>query len=342
MKILKIIYYNFLVFLALIILIEVFFGYWFKDENFGIYMRKERKINWQTSSNFNGKEYNFSYKRNYWGFRGEEFDPKNVHVIFEGGSTGNQRFTPQNLTIVGSINEKFRLSNVNINIYNASTDGKSVNGYINDFNFWFSKIPNFNPKYVIFYIGINERNISDPFLDYKTSQKKIDQMKDYIKNNSIFVDKLKFFKNKYLPRNTSAYDFNISSLYDNFRYVDYKKAVILHKDLDNEDLEFLNKFQNKLIKLKSIIEINSIQPIFITQLKYNGLEDKRLFLVNNQLKKFSKNNKYFLIPLDEILKMEKNDFYDEIHTTPQGSERIVNTIFPLLANFFENEKKSSQ
>ena len=173
MKILKIIYYNFLVFLALIILIEVFFGYWFKEENFGIYMRKERKINWQTSSNFNGKEYNFFYKRNYWGFRGEEFNPKNVQVIFEGGSTGNQRFTPQKLTIVGSINEKFRLSNSNIIIYNASTDGKSVNGYINDFNFWFSKIPNLNPRYVIFYIGINERNISDPFLDYKISQKKL-------------------------------------------------------------------------------------------------------------------------------------------------------------------------
>ena len=342
MKILKIIYYNFLVFLALIILIEVFFGYWFKDENFGIYMRKERKINWKTSSNFNGKEYIFSYKRNYWGFRGEDFDPKNVQVIFEGGSTGNQRFTPQKLTIVGSINEKFRLSNININIYNASTDGKSVNGYINDFNFWFSKIPNFNPSYVIFYIGINEREIVDPFLDYKISQRKIDQVKDYVKNNSILVDRFKFIKNRYFPRNTSAYDFNISSLYDNFEYVDYKKAVILHKDLDNEDLEFLNKFQNKLIKLKSIIEINSIQPIFITQLKYNGLEDKRLFLVNNQLKKFSKNNKYFLIPLDEILKMEKNDFYDEIHTTPQGSERIANTIFPLLANFFENKKKSSQ
>ena len=342
MKILKIIYYNFLVFLALIILIEVFFGYWFKDENFGIYMRKERKINWQTSSNFNGKEYNFFYKRNYWGFRGEEFNPKNVQVIFEGGSTGNQRFTPQKLTIVGSINKKFRLSNSNINIYNASTDGKSVNGYINDFNFWFSKIPNFRPRYVIFYIGINERNITDPFLDYKISLKKIDQVKDYIKNNSIFFDKLKFFKNKYFPRNTSAYDFNKSSLYNNFEYIDYKKAVILHKDLDNEDLEFLNKFQNKLTKLKSIIEINNIQPIFITQLKYNGLEDKRLFLVNNQLKKFSKINEYFLIPLDEILKMEKNDFYDETHTTPQGSERIASTIFPLLANFFENKKKNSQ
>tara|TARA_B100000242_G_scaffold273289_1_gene226824 strand:+ start:5 stop:922 length:918 start_codon:yes stop_codon:yes gene_type:complete len=300
-------------------------------------MRKERKINWQTSSNFNGKVYNFSYKRNYWGFRGEEFDPKNVQVIFEGGSTGNQRFTPQKLTIVGLINEKFRLSNANINIYNASTDGKSLNGYINDFNFWFSKIPNFNPKYVIFYIGINDREIVDPFLDYKISQTKIDQIKDYIKNNSIFVDKFKFFKNKYFPRNTSAYDFNISNLYDNFEYIDYNQAVILHKDLDNNDFEFLNKFKKKLNKLKSIIEINNFQPIFITQLKYDGLKDKKLFLVNNQLKKFSKNNKYLLIPLDEIVIMKKNDFYDETHTTPQGSERIANTIFPFLSNFFENK-----
>ncbi len=337
MNFIRIIYYNFLVSLVLIILIEIFFGYWFKDENFGIYMRKERKINWQTSSNFNGKVYNFSYKRNYWGFRGEEFDPKNVQVIFEGGSTGNQRFTPQKLTIVGLINEKFRLSNANINIYNASTDGKSLNGYINDFNFWFSKIPNFNPKYVIFYIGINDREIVDPFLDYKISQTKIDQIKDYIKNNSIFVDKFKFFKNKYFPRNTSAYDFNISNLYDNFEYIDYNQAVILHKDLDNNDFEFLNKFKKKLNKLKSIIEINNFQPIFITQLKYDGLKDKKLFLVNNQLKKFSKNNKYLLIPLDEIVIMKKNDFYDETHTTPQGSERIANTIFPFLSNFFENK-----
>ena len=28
----------------------------------------------------------FFYKRNFWGFRGEEFDPKDVKIIFEGGS----------------------------------------------------------------------------------------------------------------------------------------------------------------------------------------------------------------------------------------------------------------
>ena len=335
MNYLKIIFYNFLVFFVAITLIEIFFGYWFKDENFGIYMRKERKINWQTNSTFNEEKYDFFYKRNYWGFRGEEFDPKDVKVIFEGGSTGNQRFTPEELTIVGLINQKLKLLNFDMSIFNASTDGKSVNGYINDFNYWFSKIPNFKPEYVIFYIGLNDRNIVDPFLDYKISEDKIDQIKDFIKNNSIFIDKFKFFKNKYFPRNTSAYDFNNATLYKDFQYVDYQKAIILHKDLNKKDLEFKDMFKDKLIKLKSIIEKKDFEPIFITQLKFDGLRDKKLFLVNNELKKYAEANNYFLIPLDEILNMQINDFYDEVHTTPQGSQRIADAISPLLLNFFE-------
>ena len=338
MNFLKTIFYNFLVFLVSIILIEIFFGYWFKDENFGIYMRKERKINWQTSSNFNKEKYDFLYKRNYWGFRGEEFDPKDVKVIFEGGSTGNQRFTPEEFTIVGLINQKLKLLNLDISIFNASTDGKSVNGYINDFYYWFSKIPNFKPEYVIFYIGVNDRDIADPFLDYKISEDRIDQIKDFIKNNSIFVDKFKFFKNRYFPRNTSAYDFNNAKLYKDFEYVDYQKATILHKNLDKKDLEFIDMFRNKLDKLKLIIEKNDFKPIFITQLKFDGLKDKKLFLVNNELKKYSERNNYFIIPLDEILNMQINDFYDTVHTTPQGSQRIADAIFPLLFNFFEKNR----
>ena len=338
MNFLKTIFYNFLVFFVAIILIEIFFGYWFKDENFGIYMRKERKINWQTTSSFNKEKYDFFYKRNYWGFRGEEFDPKDVKVIFEGGSTGNQRFTPEEFTIVGLINQKLKLLNLDISIFNASTDGKSVNGYINDFYYWFSKIPNFKPEYVIFYIGVNDRDIADPFLDYKISEDKIDQIKDFIKNNSIFVDKFKFFKNRYFPRNTSAYDFNNAELYKDFEYVDYQKATILHKNLDKKDLEFIDIFRNKLDKLKLIIEKNNFKPIFITQLKFDGLKDKKLFLVNNELKKYSETNNYFLIPLDEILNMQINDFYDTVHTTPQGSKRIADAIFPLLFNFFEKNR----
>ena len=339
MKIFKVIIINFLIFFFILIILEGIFGYWFKGENFGIYMRKERNINWQTTSSFNGKDYNFFYKRNFWGFRGEEFDPKDVKVIFEGGSTGNQRFTPENSTIVGLLNKKFDDLNHNLKIYNASTDGKSVNGYINDFKFWFPKIPNFNPEYAIFFIGVNDRfdNFDGRFyLDNKISEKKIDQIKDYIKNNSFLVDKFKLIKNKHFPKNTFSYDLTNNDLYKNFEYIDYKTAIALHKDINETNLILIKNFRKKLNSLKSEIEFLDIKPIFINQLMFDGLKDKKLFLINNELKKFTLDNSYFIINLDEILLMKKNDYYDSAHTTPQGSKRIAEKIFPLLLKFFED------
>ena len=327
MKLLKITFYNLFIFIFLIILIEIFFGYWFKDENFGIYMRKERKINWLTESTFFGNNYKFFYKRNYWGFRGEEFDPKNVKIIFEGGSTGNQRYTPEDLTIVGLINKRFENENINLKIFNASTDGKSLNGYINDFEFWFPKIPNLKPEYVIFYLGINDRFINDRYyLDHKISEMKIDRLKDYIKNNSFVVDKYKIIKNNYFPKNTLSYDFNDNSIYKDFKYIDFISAQKIHKNKNDDDLALITKFQYKLDKLNSIIKKNNIKPIFITQVKFDGLKDKKLYLINNELKNFSKVNDYFFIPIDELILMEINDFYDHVHTTPKGSSKIADII----------------
>lgn len=301
-------------------------------------MRKERKINWQTNSSFYGENYNFFYKRNFWGFRGNEFDPKDVKIIFQGGSTGNQRFTPENLTIVGFLNERLKKEKINMKIYNASTDGKSVNGYINDFKYWFTKIPNFNPEFVIFYIGINDRfdnNVDREFLDNKVSEKKIDQIKDYIKNNSFFADKFKKIKNKYFPKNTFAYDLGNNSLYNDFNFVDFEAALEIHKKLDNEDLILIKNFRSKLNKLKLIINKNNLKPIFISQVMYDGLKDKKLFLVNNELKKFANDNNFFLIRLDKILQMTENDFFDKAHTTPQGSKRIAEKIFPNLVKYLK-------
>ena len=345
MRFFKVIIYNFFIFFFFIILLEAIFGYWFKKENFGIYMRKERKINWQTTSSFYGQNYNFFYKRNFWGFRGDEFDPKDVKVIFEGGSTGNQRFTPENLTIVGLLNDGFKNLNHDIKIYNASTDGKSVNGYINDFNFWFPKIPNFNPKYVIFYIGINDRfdnYDSAYFMDNKVSEQRLDQIKDYIKNNSFFVDKFKSIKNKYLPKNTFAYNLSNNSIYENFEYINLKTAFKIHDNIEDKNLILIKNFRSKLDKLNSVIKKLEIKPILINQLMYDGLKDKKLFLVNNELKNFAIENDYYLIALDEIITMEQRDYFDTAHTTPQGSKRIADKIFPLLIKFFEENNEISK
>ena len=51
----------------------------------------------------------------------------------------------------------------NIDVVNAGIDGQSTHGHIWNFKFWFNKIPSLKTKYIIFYIGINEKPIPNKY-----------------------------------------------------------------------------------------------------------------------------------------------------------------------------------
>ena len=105
----KIFFINLCIFLLLIIFIEAIFGYWFKEDNFGIHMRKHRNQSENYEIKLNKQKYKFKYKRNFYGFRGEEVeDLSEIKYVFLGGSTGTERLLPEELTIVGKINSVAR------------------------------------------------------------------------------------------------------------------------------------------------------------------------------------------------------------------------------------------
>ena len=334
MKKTKILFYNLIILITFLVIIESIFGYWFSENNFGIYMRKERKLNIERemiTKNFQIKHF---YKRNFYGFRGEEFNPTDVKIIFNGGSTGNEEYTPEKLTIVGNLNKYFENDNIKIKIYNASTNGKSTAGFINDFLYWFPKIPNLQATHIIFYLGINDvyRDQTLDHYDYKVSISKIDKLKDYIKNNSLIVDRYKKIKNKYFPsKDTIPYGLYNENLYDNFSYHSY--LSIKNNTLESSKEKFVMQYINRLNNLNLILQETNIVPIFITQIEFDGLRNNKLFLINKETKKFAKKNNYLFIPLDEIAIMEEGDFYDPIHTTPQGSKKIAKLLYPYLKKF---------
>ena len=68
-----------------------------------------------------------------------------------------------------------------------------------------------------------------------------------------------------------------------------------------------------------------------------GLIIKDFFLVNEKLKEFSIKNNIPIIKLDEIIKMELNDFYDSVHTTPEGSSKIADKIYIHLRKILANQ-----
>ena len=327
---------NILVLLFIIIILESIFGYWFKKNNFGYHMRSERNkiINFSVNHHDN-KRINFTHRRNFYGFIGENFEPKNVKIIFQGGSTGAEIWKPQKNSIVEILNKLLAQDNIDKKIFNSSVNGKSIRGYTYDFNHWFNKIPNFLPEQVIFYVGINDRFFLNDelhrFYDQQHSLELIKQIRDYIKNNSYLLELIKKIENKYYPKNVIAYNKNKKTLYDNFEYINYKDALKIYSSIDDEDLNYLKILNDRLLTLNKIIIKKNLKPIFITQIKYNGISEKRLFLVNEKIKKFAKINNYQIIPLDELLEeMHIGDFFDEYHTTISGSKKIAYEIYKHL------------
>ena len=338
-KIIKILFINCIIFFSLIFIFEIFFGYWFKKDNFGFIMRFERQKQNYYETIHDEKKYRFYYKRNFYGFRGEEADPKNIKIVFLGGSTGNQRVTPENLTIVGLLNTKFNKDDYNFKIYNGSSDGKSTKGYANDFKYWFPKIPNFNPKIVIFYTGINDSDLShDEKFDNPWRESAFEKFTDYIKNNSKIVELIKKVKFKYFIKLKKEYGLATVgvNLYKNFNYINYDQAKKLYYNkIPNELL--LSQFEKKLEALDFYIIKYQIIPVFITQIGYDGLSNYNLHLINEKLKEFCKKKNYNIIKLDEkIISLERKTFFDPVHTLIKGNKIIANKIYLDLLNIFKN------
>ena len=300
-------------------------------------MRSERQKNQAYEVIHNGNKYKYNYKRNYYGFRGEEFLPSKIQIVFEGGSTGNQKFTPEELTIVGLLNSKIKKINKSLFLANASTDGKSTRGYINDLIYWFPKLKNFNPEYIIFYTGINDSYLSLPNeYDLPWKDDSVSKLKDYIKNNSKIIEIFKQLKFKYF-NNQVRIEYGVTkmsdNLYKNYNYINYQSALEIHNNFSNNELKF--EFIKRLQILKKQINKYNFKPIFITQIKFDGLSDPNLFLINQTLKDFCKKNNFVIIKLDEIIvDLGEGFFYDKMHTTPKGNKIIVDAIYSkLIENF---------
>ena len=115
-KILPILKINFLVFLFSIIIIELIFGYWLKENHFSHHMRGKRlqKIEYNFDREYFSKKTIF--KRDYYGFRedfefNDLYDLSKIRIVFNGGSTGEEMFKPYEKTIVGNLNNFLKSEN---------------------------------------------------------------------------------------------------------------------------------------------------------------------------------------------------------------------------------------
>ena len=155
-KLIQPIIYNLTLILIFLILTEAIFGQWFDKNSFGPYMREHRMKKQKIEYYDQNEKVEYLYIRNYHGFRGEDIDPKEIDALIMGGSVIDERYKPDQYTITGYLSKLLKNNNYDIKLLNAGVEAQSTAGIILGFKNWLFKIENLNPKFIIFYVGIND------------------------------------------------------------------------------------------------------------------------------------------------------------------------------------------
>ena len=337
MKLIKIIFFNLIIFFSFVLVFELIFGYWFDEDNFGPYMREHRMKNQRIEYVLNGNKEVYFYRRNYHGFRGEDIQPSKIKAIFMGGSNIEQRYEPEKYTITGFLNSNFKKDNINLKIVNAGVEAMSTRGMILGFKNWLFKLEDFSPNLILFSVGIADYGINekDPLdkqiLDGNLLSPKFnEQIKDNIKSRSIILDSIRVFKFKYLPRKGFVrYDGNQDvKLRENFNYIDYNKASNKYS-LNKLKTVHEKKVKNYLDRIDKLYELSlrlNSKPIFITNISSGGYS-KIGFLLNTSLIEHCKRKNYQCIDIAKKLDSNVNYWKDGMHTTNIGSKAVANLIY---------------
>ncbi len=323
---LKIIIINIFIFLSLLVFIELFFGNWFKN-NFSYRLSSERNIYRVYKFSFSNYKGESLYKRDTNAFRygKNPVDVGKIDVVFTGGSTTNQKFLKFEDTIVNNLDTFFK----DKKIVNAGVDGLSINGHINSFDFWFNKIEELNPKFYIFYLGINDKNLlnykNKPVDEFRESSSR-GNLREYLESNSFFYGKFRLIKAALYFKYNFEKGANIVNK-DGVVYGERSERKFITFEEFSEKNEVNKLFVNRYISLLNIltnkVRESNADPIYITQISGYGINSE-LFSAANAIMKHCKNESLKCINLAKEINLDYDDFYDELHLNPNGSIKVYN------------------
>ena len=344
----KTLFINFLVFFISITIIEIFFGHWFAEHSFGPYMREHRLKKNHSVLSYNDIQYDFYYKRNYHGFRGEEIDPAQIEAVMIGGSTTDERYKPIEFSIAENLNVLLKKNGYNFKITNAGIEGQSTVGHIYNFKHWFPKLKDFSPELYIFYIGLNDYSFRPDQNEYSNfggdghvkNPEAVEVFFDTLKSNSFFYDKMRILKHKYYSTSkTVKYDHSNIKKSKDFEYINYKQALELHdvKKLKVKHQKIISKYLNRVKILNSYVAKKNSTAVFINQVRNDGLKLEKLFILNHSLIEYCKDVSMHCINLPAKLNGKFNYWADNFHTTGLGSKVIAETVIDDLIKIIKQE-----
>ena len=241
-----------------------------------------------------------------------------------------------------------------VRVANGGVDGQSSRGHIKAFELWFPNIPGLKPKIVLAYVGINDTAVtgSDASkFDDMRSPERGRRVRHYVMNHSVLYNQFRRVRGAFRARGAKLMHGGNSFKTGLWKPVN---KFIGPEILRAKYSERLLGYTKRLVILAAAIQGYGAEPVFVTQPigEFRSLggsleklvqpEDlaenpeisdqalKTIGLFNGVTRAVCAAQKLRCIDLAALLQFKDGDFYDPLHTTPAGSQRIADFLFTAL------------
>ena len=357
----KVMIFNLSLLLTLLFLLELIFGGWiFGNQINHQNIIKNSDIKLSVEGLYNWPAEEIIYKRDEFGFRSKYNSINSIDIITVGGSTTDQRYISEGFTFQDVLRDHFYKNGKEVSIVNAGIDGQSTYGHIQNFDYWFNKIPNLKTKYFLFFIGVNDFFVqSGPMggdIHYHSVNNNVNQdLMKMIMSKSILYHFIKV-----LSGNITAYSYDlrheVNMPFSEIVWTS-KLKTDNHKDLMKT---FLKDYEKRLIALLGRVKEYDAKSIIVTQssrrvydnsneilkgqkdyMKWggkliNGTDYYYMInLLHERTEKVANQSGALFIDLNQNLNFDlENDFYDHCHFSPSGADKIGKFLYENLKHLF--------
>lgn len=334
-----------------IVIVELVFGTWFNPNNLNrLNLIKDMTFSYDVSGLYETASPNIKYSRDRYGLRGVYGDdPSRINILTVGGSTTDQRYISDGLTWQDVLQSALASAGTPVVVANAGVDGQSTFGHIKDFDWWFPYVPHLKPRYVLFYIGLNDTYIDDDSEYDDLVHIVPNPLIAAIKENSAVYHLLRTIRGSF--RATAVLKIGHTK-------VDFTKVQWTGEALQQEYAFLsprLDAFANRLRVLVDKTRKLGSEPIFVTQAsrhfkrveneirgradvmaflfgrKINGVDYYHLIgRFNGVMATVAREKQVVFVDLAADWKGEDGDFYDWAHMTPRGARKVGLYLFENL------------
>lgn len=360
----KVILANVALLVAGLALLELVFGSWFADVSPLYSFIKPRNVHKTYETPFPGQPKVSTYAVDQYGFRGLDNGLDEIFIVTVGGSTTDQKYIDDDFTFEAWLQKFFAADGRDVDIVSGGIDGQSTYGHLKNFPYWFEKLPTFSPRYILYYAGMNDFYILRELPKFDVMKRAglkalARRVLNYVKEKSALYAGGRIVASLVSPPDVAHFRGGGPVPWSEDHWT-MESRVANYRTPKTE--ESLRQLRERISALAEATRGIGATPIFVTQRSANwiahegriwGRKSPGARRHADALEEFGSMTgvDYYWLErmqaaaiMDACRKAEgicidlagqieidhMADFYDPVHTTPSGSKRIAEFLYPRL------------